>query len=317
MINCQKINLFFYIIIFNFIFLYSKTFSLEKNYIEVKVNNSIITKSDILNEKKLLIGYNKNLENLSEDELYFLGKDSLIRHLIKKEEILKYYNLNDENRNIEKFLDNFYLKLNIKNEIEKKNFLEKANLTESEMREKIEIEALWNEIIYTRYQDKVSIDIENLKEKLKKEIDGLKPSKSYFLSEILYSVENKEEIIKKNEKILKSIEEIGFKNTANIYSISNSAKFGGEIGWVRSSQLSSDIYKKISNLNIDDFTKEPVTVPGGFLILKIGDIKEEKIEVNFEDELKKLISFEKNRQLNQFSQIYYQKIKKNALINEK
>ena len=185
------------------------------------------------------------------------------------------------------------------------------------MREKIEIEALWNEIIYTRYQDKVSIDIENLKEKLKKEIDGLKPSKSYFLSEILYSVENKEEIIKKNEKILKSIEEIGFKNTANIYSISNSAKFGGEIGWVRSSQLSSDIYKKISNLNIDDFTKEPVTVPGGFLILKIGDIKEEKIEVNFEDELKKLISFEKNRQLNQFSQIYYQKIKKNALINEK
>ena len=126
MINCQKINLFFYIIIFNFIFLYSKTFSLEKNYIEVKVNNSIITKSDILNEKKLLIGYNKNLENLSEDELYFLGKDSLIRHLIKKEEILKYYNLNDENRNIEKFLDNFYLKLNIKNEIEKKKFFRKS-----------------------------------------------------------------------------------------------------------------------------------------------------------------------------------------------
>ena len=185
------------------------------------------------------------------------------------------------------------------------------------MKDKIVTEALWNEVVYKRYQDKVSIDVENLKQKLQKEIDDLKPTKSYFLSEILYSVVNKDEIIKKNEKILKSIEELGFKNAANIYSISSSAKFGGEIGWIRSSQLSNDVIKKISNLEVNDFTKEPMTVPGGFLILKINDIKEEKIEVNFDDELKKLISFERNRQLNQFSQIYYQKIKKNALINEK
>ncbi len=318
MINKQKKNLFFYVIIFNFIFLFSKTYSLEKNYIEVKVNNNIITKSDIINEKNLLIAYNNNLNTLSESELYFLGKDSLIRHLIKKEEILKYYELNNiSNKNIDKFLDNFYLKLNINNEIEIKNFLERANLTENEMREKIEIEALWNEIIYKRYQDKVSIDVEILKQRLQKEIDGLKPSKSYFLSEILFSVSTKQEVIEKNKKILKSIDEIGFKNTANIYSISSSAKFGGEIGWIKSTQLSNDVYKKIVNLKIDDFTRKPMTVPGGFLILKINDIKEEKIEVNFDDELEKLISFEKNRQLNQFSQIYYQKIKKNALINEK
>ncbi len=317
MINKLKPNLFIYIIILNFIFLYSKTFSLEKNYIEVKVNNNIITKSDILNEKKLLIGYNKNLENLSEDELYFLATDSLIRHIIKKEEISKYYDANDEYKHLDKFLNEFYLKINIKDEIDKIKFLEQANLTESEMKDKIVTEALWNEVVYKRYQDKVSIDVENLKQKLQKEIDDLKPTKSYFLSEILYSVVNKDEIIKKNEKILKSIEELGFKNAANIYSISSSAKFGGEIGWIRSSQLSNDVIKKISNLEVNDFTKEPMTVPGGFLILKINDIKEEKIEVNFNDELKKLISFERNRQLNQFSQIYYQKIKKNALINEK
>tara|TARA_B100000579_G_C22791572_1_gene834783 strand:+ start:28 stop:981 length:954 start_codon:yes stop_codon:yes gene_type:complete len=317
MINKLKPNLFIYIIILNFIFLYSKTFSLEKNYIEVKVNNNIITKSDILNEKKLLIGYNKNLENLSEDELYFLATDSLIRHIIKKEEISKYYDANDEYKHLDKFLNEFYLKINIKDEIDKIKFLEQANLTESEMKDKIVTEALWNEVVYKRYQDKVSIDVENLKQKLQKEIDDLKPTKSYFLSEILYSVVNKDEIIKKNEKILKSIEELGFKNAANIYSISSSAKFGGEIGWIRSSQLSNDVIKKISNLEVNDFTKEPMTVPGGFLILKINDIKEEKIEVNFDDELKKLISFERNRQLNQFSQIYYQKIKKNALINEK
>ncbi len=185
------------------------------------------------------------------------------------------------------------------------------------MLQKLEIETLWNQLIYNRYQDKVFIDIDNLTEKLKKEIDGLKPSISYSLSEILFNVSSKQEIAEKNEKIIKSIEDIGFKNTANIFSISSSAKFGGEIGWVRKSQLSNDIYKKISNLKIGDFTKEPMIVPGGFLILKINDIKEETIQVDFDDELKKLITFERNRQLNQFSQIFYQKIKKNALINEK
>ena len=168
MINNQKLNIFFFIIIFYFIFFISKTYSLEKNYIEVKVNNNIITKSDILNEQKLLIAYNKNLENLSESKLYFLGKDSLIRHIIKKEELLKYYELNNNYEKIEKFLDNFYLKLNIKNETEIKNFLDLANLTEEEMKEKIQIEALWNELIYSRYQDKVSIDVENLKQSAKK-----------------------------------------------------------------------------------------------------------------------------------------------------
>ena len=315
MLSKKKITVFFYLIIFFFIF--SKTYSIEKNYIEVKVNNNVITKSDIISEKNLLIAYNETLRNLNEDELYVMAKDSLIRQVIKKEEILKYYKINSNSKDLDKFLKNFYQKLNIKNDLEKKKFLELANLTENEMREKIEIEALWNELVYNKYQDKVNIDIDRLSQRLKKEIDGLKKSKSYFFSEILYDVSTKEEIIKKNEKILKSIEEIGFKNTANIYSISSSAKFGGEIGWVKKNQLSSDIYKKIFNLKIGELTTEPLTVPGGFLILKINDIKEEKIQVDFDEELKKLISFEKNKQLNQFSRIYYSKIKKDALLNEK
>ena len=315
MLSKKKITVFFYLIIFFFIF--SKTYSIEKNYIEVKVNNNVITKSDIISEKNLLIAYNETLRNLNEDELYVMAKDSLIRQVIKKEEILKYYKINSNSKDLDKFLKNFYQKLNIKNDLEKKKFLELANLTENEMREKIEIEALWNELVYNKYQDKVNIDIDRLSQRLKKEIDGLKKSKSYFFSEILYDVSTKEEIIKKNEKILKSIEEIGFKNTANIYSISSSAKFGGEIGWVKKNQLSSDIYKKIFNLKIGELTTEPLTVPGGFLILKINNIKEEKIQVDFDEELKKLISFEKNKQLNQFSRIYYSKIKKDALLNEK
>ena len=315
MLNRKKTIVIFYFIIF--FILFTKSYSLEKNYIEVKINNNIITKSDILNEKKLLIAYNKSLKSLSDDELYILAKDSLIRQEVKREEILKYYELNSDSKNLDKFLNEFYVKLNIKNDLDIKNFLEIANLTENEMREKIEIETLWNEIVFNKYQDKVNINIDSLSQRLKKEIETLKPTKSYFLSEIFYNVLNKQEIIEKNEKILKSIEEIGFNNTANIFSISSSAKFGGEIGWIKSSQLSSNVYKKISILKIGEFTTEPLTVPGGFLILKVVDVKEEKNVINFDEELKKLITFEKNKQLNQFSQIYYKKVKKNILLYEK
>ena len=315
MLNKKKTNVFFYLIIFFLIF--SKSYSVEKNYIEVKVNNNIITKSDIINEKNLLIAYNKSLKALSEDELYLMSKDSLIRQEIKKEEILKHYEINGNSKNLDKFLKDFYNKLNIRNDLEIKKFLELANLTENEMREKIEIEALWNELIYGKYKDKINIDVVNLSQKLKKEINGLEKTKSYFFSEIFYDVSTKQEIVEKNKKILKSIEEIGFENTANIYSISKSAKFGGEIGWVKGSQLSANVYKKILNLKIGELTTEAITVPGGFLILKINDIKEENIQFDFDEELKKLINFEKNKQLNQFSRIYFSKIKQDALINEK
>ena len=315
MLNKKNTTIFYLIIFFIF---FIKAYSAEnKNFIEVKINNSIITKSDILNEKNLLIAYNKSLKNLTDTELYSLAKDSLIRQEIKKDEILKHYELKNNSKYLDKFLNEFYLKLNIKNDSDIKNFLETANLTENEMREKIEIETLWNELVFNKYQDKVNIDVEKIGQRLKKEIDDLKLSKSYFLSEILYSVLTKDEIVEKNKKILKSIEEIGFENTANIYSVSNSAKFGGEIGWIKSSRLSKDVYNEVVNLKINEFTTEPINVPGGFLIVKVNDIKEEKIQIDFDEELKKSISFEKNRQLNQFSQIYYKKVKKNILINEK
>ncbi len=314
MLNKKKIKIFYIIL---FLFFFSETYSAEKHFIIVKINNNIITNSDILNEKNLLVAYNQNLKNLSEEELFVLAKDSLIRQEVKKEEILKYYELNSDSKVLDKFLNDFYLKLNITNDLDLKEFLKKANLTEKEMREKIEIETLWNELVYKKYNDKINIDISVLKQRIKKEINSLKPSKSYFLSEILFNVITKEEINKKNKKILNSITEIGFDNTANIFSISGSAKFGGEIGWIKSNQLSNDVFKVIKNLEIGGFNTEPIIVPGGFLILKINDIKEEKIEVNFDDELKKIINFEKNKQLNQFSQIYYKKVKKNVLINEK
>ncbi len=136
-----------------------------------------------------------------------------------------------------------------------------------------------------------------------------------MLSEILFNAENKEKLDKKYKKILKSIKEIGFKNTANIYSTSDTAKFGGSLGWIQQNQISKIVVNELSKINVGEFTK-PISIPGGLLIVKIDEKKVNELEIDFDRELKKMIQFEKNKQLRQFSSIYYKKIKNNIKINE-
>ena len=137
----------------------------------------------------------------------------------------------------------------------------------------------------------------------------------FLLSEILFNAENKEELDKKYKKILESIEKIGFKNTATIYSISDTAKFGGLVGWIQQNQMSKVALNELLKINVGEFTKA-INIPGGLLIIKIDEKKIKELETDFDLELKKMIQFEKNKQLRQFSSIYYKKIKNNIKINE-
>ena len=57
-------------------------------------------------------------------------------------------------------------------------------------------------------------------------------------------------------------------------------------------------------------------MPSGFLILQINDIKKTKIKIDIDKELKKLENYEKNSQLNQYSKIYFNKVKKDLEISE-
>ena len=139
--------------------------------------------------------------------------------------------------------------------------------------------------------------------------------KSYLLSEIFFNEQNTKELTDKYNLIEKNIIEIGFENSANKYSQSDSARNGGNIGWVKESQLSKVIRDKITNLNAGEHSKI-ITLPGGFLIIKVNDIKEEKVEKNFEEEFKKFVIYEKNRQLNQFSIIYFNRVKQNSDLSE-
>jgi peptidyl-prolyl cis-trans isomerase SurA len=107
----------------------------------------------------------------------------------------------------------------------------------------------------------------------------------------------------------------GFDFAVLKYSISPTAKLGGKLDWINENSLNKNIKSAINNLKKNEFTK-PIVVPGGFLILKINDIKNTKVEIDIEKEFVKLKNYERNNQLNQYSKIYFNKIKKNLKISE-
>jgi len=304
----------FILFLFLLLIISFKSSTAENFYIVYKVNNEIITNSDIEKEYRYLVSLNNQLKNLEKQKIIKLSKESALREKIKKIELIKYFDLKTININIDNYLENFYRNLNIKNKKEFEEYLESNNISLNYVQKKIEIEILWNQLIYDRYISQINIDRNQLKEKVKKLI-STKKQKKYSLSEILFDKENNSNFEKKLENINQSINEIGFKNTANIYSISDSSKFGGKIGWIEEQKLSTKILEQLKALEVGQYTS-PVQVGSSFLILKIEEIKYENAIINEDEELNKMIQFETSKQLDQFSKIFYGKIKINSFINE-
>ena len=280
-------------------------------FIVMKVNNEIITNININEEYRYLIALNTDLKSLKKEEIFNLAKNSFLREKIKENELKKYFELNQSSKYIDVTIKNLYSSLNISSEIEFKKYLSVHNLTIEDVKKKLEIEVLWNELIYTMFHKQIDID----DKKIKKKINENKIQKNYLLSEIFFSGENKKKINEKYNLIKKSISEIGFKNTANIYSLTESAKIGGSIGWIGENQLAEKVVKEINKLKVGEFTK-PINIPGGVVILKLDEKADKKISLDFDSEFKKLIEYETNRQLNQFSTVYFNKLKFNTKIEQ-
>ena len=280
-------------------------------FIVMKVNNEIITNININEEYRYLIALNTDLKSLKKEEIFNLAKNSFLREKIKENELKKYFKLNQSSKYIDQTIKNLYSSLNISSEIEFKKYLSVHNLTIEDVKKKLEIEVLWNELIYTKFHKQIDID----EKKIKKKINENKIQKNYLLSEIFFSGENKKKINEKYNLIKKSISEIGFKNTANIYSLTESAKIGGSIGWIGENQLAKKVVNEINELQVGEFTK-PINIPGGVVILKLDKKEDKKISLDFDSEFKKLIEYEKNRQLNQFSTVYFNKLKFNTKIEQ-
>ena len=283
--------------------------------IKVKIDDEIITNLDIENEENYLTFLNPKLKNLDKEKVFNIAKNSLITEIVKKKELAKFIDLNKENNLVNIIERNLLLKKNIKSKNEYKKILNMRNLDYEEIKKKLLIEALWNQLIYQRNSKNIVINKEELRKKIKRQIEVIKKKYEYNLSEIVFE----EKIDKKFEDIVKEIKDninnIGFENTAIIFSISNTAKNAGRIGWINELQVSQPILEKIENLNIGQIS-EPIKVNNSFVIIKVNKKKELKNKIDLEKELEKLIKLETNRQLNNFSIIFYKRLRKNLEIYE-
>ncbi len=299
-------------VIFIIFFIYINNTLAYENKILFKVNNKIITSVDILNEVNYLNSLNENLKNLEKEKIFQIAKGSLIREKIKEITLLKIFEeikLDEEDFN--RSILNSYSNLNISNIEELEQYLKKFNLDINKIKKKIAITALWNQIIYDRFSKNVKIDLNKLKEEILKD----NKQTEFLLSEIVFNLDINESLEKKFDLISKTILQDGFENSALIYSISNTSTNGGSLGWVKESSINNKIKNEIAKLNINENTT-PITIPGGFLILKLNEIKETEREINLDNELESIIRIKTNDQLNQFSNIFLNKVKKNIVINE-
>jgi peptidyl-prolyl cis-trans isomerase SurA len=295
-------------------FSHGKNFANENILIKIKINNQIVTNFDLEKEFKYLTALNPNLKNISNELKIKIAKDSMVKEIIKKDELKKYFDLNQSDQIILQFIKNFYLNLGISDEVTFEKYLNEHDWSLEDVKQKIKIEVLWNQLIFERFRNQIKID----EDELKKRIDRLEKEEIrifYDLSEIVFQVEKNKTYKDTINSINKSIQEIGFENTANLYSISDSAKIGGKIGWVEENSLSSNISQEIKKIAISDNTN-PVNIKSKFIILKLNNIKKEKKIINKKNELLKLIKSEENRQLNNFSKIFFDKIKINTKIYE-
>ena len=185
--------------------------------------------------------------------------------------------------------------MNLNSINEYKLFLRKNNLSYNYVKNKITIERLWNEMIFQKFNSKVKID----REKIRDEILN-NPDEKLLLAEILFAKSNKNGVKLKYKQILNDINKEGFKTAATIHSVSDTAKRGGNIGWVDKSSLNDGLKTEISILKVGEYTK-PILTPSGYLIIQLVDKKTNKnLKENIDKKIEKLALLKTNQQLNQF-----------------
>ena len=304
------------IIIFFLTVIFSSEYGLVNSeiFIKAKVNNQILTNYDIKNEKNYLLALNPNLRNLAEEDINRYAIDSLVNEYVKKIEIEKRFEILINKKMTEKIISDLYSGIGISNIDQFKEHLKNFDINLELVENKISIEIAWNDYIFNKFNRSVLIDEEKIRSKIR-ELNKKNFVENILLSEIIFTINDNENFENKLKQINKSIDDIGFNETAKIYSVSESKKEGGKIGWVYKSQLSNKISKQIEKIEIGKITN-PIATPGGFILLKLEDKKNEILKIDEEEQFKKAVNFEKNRQLTMYSTLYYKRIYNKTIINE-
>jgi peptidyl-prolyl cis-trans isomerase SurA len=267
---------------------------------------------DILTELKYLEIINKDFKKASKKQGFEIAKRSLIREKIKEIELKRIFKeIKVEDKFLNDLLIDYFKSINIKTISDFEKYFILLDINPNLIKKKITLEVMWNQLIFNKFKQSVKID----RELIKKELSSNSKQKEFLLSEILFNINENEKLDKKIDLLEKEIKNKGFSQAALTYSISDTANKGGQLGWVKETIMSSKIKKIIKKIKIGNYSK-PIVVPGGFLILSIEDIREVENDFDLNTEINKIIKEKTNEQLNQFSNIYFKKIKKDVTINE-
>ena len=302
-------------IFFVFFFLFDNSNYLKSKEIKIltKIGYQIITNIDIENEYKYLISLNNDYKKLEKEKIFNFAKSSILREKIKETELQNYFELGVQDTFLNDKIGELYKSLGFSDSKKFQEYLNQFDLRIEDVAKKIEIELKWNKLIYDKYKDQIVINEEILKKKI---IDASKNKNLYNLSELIFSYKTEKKNKEKLAEILKNIEEVGFENTVLIFSEAETRKNSGNIGWINELSLSKAILEKLKKIDVSEIT-EPIQIQNAILILKLNDKKKADISsINLNEELRKLIKFETNKQLNTFSMIYFEKVKNKLDINE-
>ena len=308
----QKLLIFFLLLIFAFVDL-AKAKEIKILY---KLENEIITNQDVIEELNYLVSLNNNLKSLEKNKLNQIAVSSIIKEKIKYLELKKYFKIDENTKEVDEIvLKELNKRLRINEVKDIKEYFSLYNLSLKQVKFKIRIELFWNKLIYDKYINKISINKQDFKKKILNDYKNKEFVDEYFLKEILFNLEENENLEKKYLNIKNTIKSTGFENAANIYSVSDTSKFGGEIGWVNKLQLSTKITSQLEKIEIGDLTNY-IPVGNSYLIIKLDNKRKIKSEINLDEETEILIQKETDRQLNQYSINLFNKLKKNIFIYE-
>ena len=295
----------FYTLFFNFLF------AIE-NRILFKVNNEIITSIDVLNEIEYLKLINKNLNNLDKERIFEIAKNSLIREKIKIIELSKYFETFDvEEKYYDFLMSELQKKLNLESTESFDLHIKNIGIDKVLVKQKMQIELLWNQLIVEKYSQDIKIDEQKIKDEILKNTF----QKEFLISEILFTLDKNQKLNDKFNIIKKDISSNDFSNAALIHSVSDSARSGGKLGWIKLNSLNPKIKNELLKITLGNFT-DPIVIPGGFLILKIENEREVRAINDVDKELEIITNEVANKQLNQFSNIFFNKIQKEVRVSE-
>ena len=300
-----KLKKIIFVLIVSFLFV-SAGNAVIKDSIFATVGNKVITKSDIINEIKIILILNgTSYSEEIKDQLDQSAIQSIIKRTIKKIEIEKYDSLRFNPKDVDDELGQLASNLNIDlDTLEQTLIANGINL--SVISDQISTDLLWNSLIFLLYKDRLSINLDEIVDELQM-LDQNKEINEYLISEIIIKPILKENLEVKLKEIYNEIVTKGFDNVAIEKSISETAIKGGDLGWINENTIAKEFREKIVKTSIGKIS-EPIFLPQGILFFKIRDKRTLKKFISLEDTKNQLVGAKKMKILNMYSLSHYDKL---------